>query len=369
MAVVQTPHRKASVILPAYNHAEFLPQAVEAILAQTFTDFELIIVNDGSTDNTQAYLETLTDPRIKVINRENGGLPSALNCGFAEASGEFFTWTSADNVTGPAWLEQLLVGFTDAAPSVGFVYSGFSWIDVNGNFLGIHRNQKMQFDRLAAGNVGMASFLYRASVAQQVGLYDETLNGAEDWDMWLRILEVSDAKYVDDMQYYYRLHNNSMTRSIPDKIALASQGTLQKLRLRHGNGFDMQKFYPCLHLALDQSLAQWQAPARLGSILIESRFCQADWTVELLVQALRMHYTPQLHQNLVVFLCRCGRWDLALFSIDQFLTHYRSPELENLRLMVEEQNPFVLDQLPISHISDADLVFELGHRCKVGTGL
>lgn len=352
---------KVSVVLPTYNHLEFLPSAVNGILSQTLTSFELIIVNDGSTDDTQAYLSALADPRVKVINRKNGGLPSALNRGFAEAGGEYLTWTSADNVTGPAWLEQLVAGLDAAPASVGFVYSGFALIDAAGAILAIRRRQKMQLDGLIAKNPGMASFLYRATVARKVGTYDEALTGAEDWDMWLRILEVCDAKYLDDVQYFYRVHGNSMTSSIPDKVLNASHATVHKLRLRHGNAFDLNRIYPCLRFAPNQPLAQWQAHAKLGALLIESPFCPYEWAVELLVAALRLLYTPQVHKNLVVLLCRNGRWDLALFSLDEFRFLHSSQDLDNLRSLVETHSPAMLDQIAISHVADLDLVFDPGH--------
>lgn len=355
-------NKKVSIVLPSFNHVDFLPKAVSGLLQQTFDNFELIIINDGSTDATADYLVTITDSRVKVITQENRGLPASLNRGFAEASGEYFTWISADNFTGPAWLEQLVAGLDAAPASVGFVYSGFAVIDASGAMMAIRRSQKMQLDSLIAKNPGMASFLYRATVARKIGVYDEALTGAEDWDMWLRILEVCDAKYLDEVQYFYRVHGNSMTSSIPDKVLNASRATLHKLRLRHGNAFDLNKIYPHLRFAPNQPLAQWQAHARLGALLIESPFCPYEWAVDLLVAALRLLYTLQVHKNLIVLLCRNRGWDLALFSIDQFREHYPSQDLDNLRSLVKAHSPVVLDQIAISHIPDSDLVFELGHN-------
>lgn len=351
---------KVSVILPTYNHAQFLPQAVAGILSQKMTDLELIIVNDGSTDDTQAYLSSLTDPRVKVINRENGGLPSALNRGFSEATGEYFTWTSADNVTGPAWLEQLVAGLSSAPPSVGIVYSGFALVDVSGAILSIRRGQTMELDSLAAKNPGMASFLYRASIARLVGNYDETLNGAEDWDMWLRMLEVCDASYVNDVQYYYRLHNNSMTSTIPDKVAAASQAALRQLRQRQGDRFDLDTFYPRLREAKDQGLARWQAKTRLARFLIDSPFCSASWTAELLIEALHDRYAPEVHRNLLVLLCRCNAWDLAVQSVDEARSRVPSQELDDIRALLINRDTGLFAKYPLFQTPEAELQFELG---------
>ena len=210
----------------------------------------------------------------------------------------------------------------------------------------------------------MASFLYRARIARQVGLYDETLTGAEDWDMWLRMLEVCDAKYVDEVQYYYRLHGNSMTHTIPDKVANTSRATLEKLRKRHGNGFNLNIIYPNLRVAPNQSLAQWQARVKLGTLLIDSPFCRPEWTVELLVEALRLYYTPLLHQNLIVLLGRTGNWEIAKFSINEFRAHYPSPELDNLSRIIEKQDLTLINAIPIGHIVDSDLVFKLGRSAN-----
>ena len=352
---------KVTIVLPTYNHLGYLPQAIDGILKQKLEDFELIIVNDGSTDGTEAYLATLNDPRVKVIHQSNGGLPAALNRGFAEASGEFWTWTSADNVTGPAWLEQLVAGFDDAPSSVGLVYSGFGLVDMDGRFLSIRRGQKMQLDSLMAKNPGMASFLYRASVARQVGEYDVTLNGAEDWDMWLRMLEVCDAKYVDGIQYYYRVHPNSMTSNMPDKISNASVGTILKLRHRQGNAFDLNRIYPRLKFAESQALAQWQARARLGTILSQSPFCPANFVVEPLVQALSLHYNLDLHKNLIIYLLRIGRPELAKFSIEEFLAKNASVELKDICDLIEKNSFELLNKLETKYVLDSDLVFDIGH--------
>jgi hypothetical protein len=97
---------KVSVVLPTYNHLQLLPTAVESVLAQTYQDFELIIVNDGSTDGTREYLNSLKDPRVRVIHQDNKHLPEALNTGFRATRGELLTWISSDNYCVPVFLEK-----------------------------------------------------------------------------------------------------------------------------------------------------------------------------------------------------------------------------------------------------------------------
>lgn len=361
VAVPGRHERKVSVVLPTYNHVEFLPQAVNAVLAQTLTDFELIIVNDGSRDATPAYLATLKDPRIKVIQRDNGGLPTALNTGFAAARGEYRTWTSADNYTAPTWLERLVHSLDAAPPGAGFASSGFALVDEQGRFTGIRRGQNLQLDSLTAKNPGIASFLYRSSVAEQVGEYNPALLGAEDWDMWLRIVEVCDPVYVDDVLYYYRQHGNSMTSQIPDKVRNASLGTLNELRQRHGNGFDLNRYYPRLHLAPDRPLARWQARCRLAAMLTLSPFCPANWTAALYMDALRERFSPALHFNFILFLALRGAWDMAIGSLDQWRAQHPVPEqIDRVRALLVAHDPQIVQRLPLQLVPVGELAFELG---------
>ena len=349
---------KVSVVLPTYNHLQYLPQAVDSIMKQRMTDFELIIVNDGSTDATADYLATLNDPRIQVIERDNGGLPSALNCGFLQATGEYRTWTSADNIVGPTWLGQLVAALDAAPHSVGFACSPFALINSDDHFIAIRRGQNVQFDHVIAKNPGIASFLYRTTVAEQVGRYDETLTGAEDWDMWLRILEVSDPVYVDDLLYYYRLHANSMTSTIPEKVAKASAAALESLRRRQGGGFDLDRIYPRLSEAENASLARWQARIRLAACLIDSPFCQPAWSASLLIEALNERYAPEVHRNLLHLLCRHGGWELALRSIDEAYQQQPSP-FDEVRRLVETRDARIFQACPIYQVPDNELAFKL----------
>jgi glycosyltransferase involved in cell wall biosynthesis len=341
---------------------DYLPTALKGILDQSFTNFELIIVNDGSTDNTMNYLDTLTDPRIKIIHQDNKGLPAALNTGFSIATGEFRTWTSADNFTAPTWLEQLTASLNGAPKTIGFASSGFALINAEGDILGVRRGQKLCLDYLTSKNVGITSFLYRASIAEAVGGYDEKLLGAEDWDMWLRILEICDAIYVDDVLYYYRQHSNSMTGHIPEKVALASLAALEKMRQRHGGQFNLDIFYPNLRRAEDAKTARWQAMARLASVLVDSPYCPITWTFELLDQALKEQYSPQLHHNLIILLCLHGGWNLAIQQLDadNHSSSTVSPATENnYRSMIINHDPNLYKQFPIYHVPDQELVFAL----------
>lgn len=115
---MNAPH--VSIITPAYNAARYLPQAVASVVEQSFQDWELIIINDGSTDATRDYLDTLTDPRIRVIHQENGGVSRARNAGLECARGEFVTFMDADDAL-PRESLSVRVRYLDAHPEVTVV--------------------------------------------------------------------------------------------------------------------------------------------------------------------------------------------------------------------------------------------------------
>ncbi|MDD2273743.1 MAG: glycosyltransferase [Desulfuromonadaceae bacterium] len=213
-----------TVVLPTYNHLSFLPKSIESLLLQTFTEFELIIVNDGSTDGTMEFLDSLSDPRIRIIHQKNSRLPLALNAGFKIARGQLLTWTSADNYCAPHFLEAFVSAFNNH-PEAGFAYSAFAWINEDGQITGVHQNQDVSWANMIKANPGLASFMYRKECHVTLGWYDSDLEGAEDWDMWLRIIERYQAIYVPEMLYYYRIHNNSMTATKTSLIAASSQKT------------------------------------------------------------------------------------------------------------------------------------------------
>ena len=238
-----TKNPRVSIVLPTYNHLDYLPIAVTSLLEQTFTDFELIIVNDGSTDGTDEYLATLTDPRIRIINQLNQRLPSALNNGFTISRGELLTWTSADNYCAPHFLEALTRAL-ESDLSVGFAVGAFAYVDTNGQILNFATNQDLGLPSLLTQNPGIAAFMYRRTCLDKVGRYDAKLEGAEDWDMWIRISEHYSAVYVEEILYYYRIHSETMTYKISDKVFTSSKQVFINALSRRNNSISINDLYP-----------------------------------------------------------------------------------------------------------------------------
>ena len=130
--------KKVSIVLPVYNGEVYLRQAIESVLAQTYENWELIIVDDCSTDGSPAIMDEYAgwDARIKVVhNKENQKLPESLNIGFRQAEGDYFAWTSDDNMYKPDAIETM-VSVLDARPQYGLVYCDMDYIDDDGRETG-----------------------------------------------------------------------------------------------------------------------------------------------------------------------------------------------------------------------------------------
>lgn len=224
---------KVSIVLPCYNGQRFLSQSIDSIIAQTFNDWELIIVNDNSTDSTPDIAEKYAklDPRIRVIhNHKNQRLPGALNTGFAKAKGEYLTWTSDDNIAKNNWL-SVLVDWLDNHPDTDMVSANMDIIDEKGNFLDRFRRGKNYTSRELAYkcNIG-AAFMYRKTIADKVGNYDDKMFCAEDYDYWVRIALCGKIDYILDNIYMYRINSGSLTATQQPKILAKTVAVHDKYR-------------------------------------------------------------------------------------------------------------------------------------------
>lgn len=220
-----------SIVLPTYNGSHYLGQAIQSILDQTYTNWELIIVDDGSTDNTPNIMShyAALDSRIRSIRHPNNRrLPAALNTGFAQAKGEYLTWTSDDNYYRPIALATM-VDFLNAHPEVDIVYTDCSFIDEDGNVIG-YREAKPIMELVQRNCVG-PSFLYRRQVQERVGCYSEKFFLAEDYDFWLRAAAAGfrfQPLHID--VYFYRIHKKSLSSTKkPNVRKVADQALLRNV--------------------------------------------------------------------------------------------------------------------------------------------
>ncbi|MDH3251713.1 MAG: glycosyltransferase, partial [Ignavibacteria bacterium] len=298
---------RVSIVLPTHNHIAFLPHAVESVLAQNFKDFELIIVDDASTDGTGSYLQSLSDPRIHVITHaQNKRLPASLNDGFREARGELLTWISSDNYCHPQFLD-MLVAALEAYPAAGLAVSSFAWINESGQRTRVTSGQDFSLPHVIAMNPGNASFMYRRTVQERVGPYDEGLEGAEDWDMWVRIVEEFPVVSIPDVLYDYREHGQSMTALKKDRTAYASSSVFAKAVTRWKGEFPLERLYPSLTECSDQRTARAHAAFDFGTLLLRSPFADPSLACTFLKKACAAQPAfTEATCNLAVAQLRCG---------------------------------------------------------------
>lgn len=216
-----TKFPKISIIIPTFNHAEFVCEAIDSVLLQNYPNKEVLVVDDGSTDNTKEVLRKYVECGVKYIYKKNGGLSSARNEGIRNASGKFIAFLDADDI----WLQDKLLmqyQIISNGDNVGLVGCGYYLVDKNKNILEKRAakdfaNRKKLLQELLLKNVISGSgsgVLIRKECFDEAGVFDETLTCAEDWDMWVRIAKFYEIAFVKDPLVSIRVFSNSMSSSV-----------------------------------------------------------------------------------------------------------------------------------------------------------
>lgn len=203
-----------SIVLPTYNGQKYIRESIQSIIQQTYEDWELIIIDDCSTDDTNKIAREYErlDKRIRVIkNDKNLRLPASLNKGFNAARGEFLTWTSDDNLYKNNAIERLVKSLLENR-QYGMVFSRMEYIDANGKSKGFSSDITNEKE-LYYHNIVGASFMYTRRVYEEIGDYNIDKFLMEDYDYWLRILKVAKIKYLPEILYQYRQHEGSLTET------------------------------------------------------------------------------------------------------------------------------------------------------------
>ena len=231
-----------SIVLPTYNGSRFLRKSLDSCLAQTFTDFELIIIDDCSTDETGRIADEYAqkDPRVKVVhNAFNKKLPLSLNTGFEQARGAYHTWTSDDNYYSPDALQVMLAAM-DANQEADLVYTDYFLVDDQDRVFGKRRFNNIYdsfTDWLGCG----ACFLYKAAIFRANRGYNPGAFLIEDYDFFMRAFLRFRFAYLPRYDlYYYREHPGSLTSNQADvvndlaKIMIERQMALLEEKLPQG---------------------------------------------------------------------------------------------------------------------------------------
>ena len=219
---------RGAVVLPTHNRADLLPAAIQSVVEQTFIDWELIVVDDASSDGTPAVIAQWQseDSRIRTVrNDPNRKLPASLNRGFSLATGELWTWTSDDNLLRPPALARMVQELEDH-PEAGLVYTGMSLIDEHDQIFAA-RPAGSPDDVLKEAVVG-ACFLYRRELAERVGAYAEDLFLAEDFDFWIRARSVAAFRAIPEDLYLYREHPGALSISRAQRVGEVMAEVLER---------------------------------------------------------------------------------------------------------------------------------------------
>jgi hypothetical protein len=217
-----------SIVLPTHNGTRYLRESIDSCLAQTYQNWELIIVDDASTDETPVQVANYVarDRRVRSIrNASNRKLPASLNAGFALAKGEFLTWTSDDNCYRPNALAEMLSCLKERN-SADIVYAQFTVIDEQG--IPIGGGWASPIEELPFRNPIGACFLYRRRVHEQLGGYAEDLFLVEDYDFWLRASTQFRFMFLERALYLYRQHGHSLTGTQLQRIRIAKEECLAR---------------------------------------------------------------------------------------------------------------------------------------------
>jgi glycosyltransferase involved in cell wall biosynthesis len=229
-----------SIVTTVYNRAQYLEAAIESILSQSYPNFELLIWDDGSTDDSvkiaQHYAQN--DTRIQLIVAPHQGLTTALHSAIAHTTGAYLGWVDSDDLLAPTALEQT-AAVLDTHPEVGLVYTDYQVIDEQDRIRGLGQRCQIPYskDRLLLDFMTFHFRLIRRAVYGQVGGIDPAFERASDYDLCLRLSEVTQVHHLPQPLYYYRQHSSNVTNNQLKQIHWAYQASVQALQRR---GLDQQ---------------------------------------------------------------------------------------------------------------------------------
>ena len=214
-----------SIIIPVYNGGNFLQDAIESALSQTYKNVEIIVVNDGSRDSGETEKIALANAdKIRYFYKENGGVASALNFGISHMRGEYFSWLSHDDIYHPNKLSKQIAALRACGDSNAVIYCDYACIDENGNHLhDIIRAKAYSYTQLRTplfvltrGLIHGCGLLIHKSHFERAGLFNESLRTTQDYDLWFRILRNQELIYIEDILLYSRQHPGQDSRKLTD---------------------------------------------------------------------------------------------------------------------------------------------------------
>lgn len=217
-----TETNKVSVIIPCYNHGQYIAECVSSVLNQTYQNTEIIIVDDGSTDPyTKKLFETYNPPKTKILRIENKGVAHARNLAIGHSTGEYILPLDADDKIAPAYLEKA-VAILDSHDNIGIVKCQ---VDFFGTTQGTWNLPKYKFPHILLENCIVTTSLFRKSdYLKTTGYNPNMIYGLEDYDFWLSLIELGvDVYEIPEVLFYYRQHNVSRNIQLLNNHELESR--------------------------------------------------------------------------------------------------------------------------------------------------
>lgn len=228
---------RVSLLMSMYNREPFVAQAIKSVLGQTFSDFELLIRDDASSDRTLAVAREAAgdDPRVQIFAGEHVGVIRALNELASKARGDYIGWLDSDDALAPLALAET-GPVLDASPEVGMVYTNYITMDELGRQGGLGKRCSIPYskDRLLIDFMTFHFRLMRKSLWDKLAGLDPAADVAEDYDLCLRISEVTEIRHVPKALYIYRVHENSISTQRRVEQIEASRRAIERALVRRG---------------------------------------------------------------------------------------------------------------------------------------
>ncbi|AVK82806.1 hypothetical protein C3943_04140 [Lysinibacillus sp. B2A1] len=261
---------KVSIILPTYNRAIFIEKAIKNCLEQSYQNIELIVVDDGSIDETKNVVDKFNDDRLLYFYKENEGLPSAINFGMKKSTGKYLTWTSDDNFFYKDAIKKM-VEFMNQQDEPSFIYTNMEYIDKNEEVVGV-MNSNCQ-NRIYLHNYIGACFMYDRKVYESIGDYDEKLRLVEDYDYWIRVHEKYPMIHLNQTLYRYMIHSESLSSTKKNEVQLMFKELYKKNRI-------FEKLYKDIKCYAGSKKVYIWGTGSLASRVYKECFWENRWEIE-----------------------------------------------------------------------------------------
>lgn len=316
-----------SVVMPVRNGLPFVIEAVDSILVQTYNNIELVIVDDGSTDGTGDYVDSLSDVRVKVVRTGGVGLVAALNLGFAYCTGEYVARMDADDISLPNRLMRQ-VNYLRNNPLCGVVCTDAIRIDEDGREIGYEVGSINSIGDLVNGLCYVSdikpiihpSVMIRRTVLPMEDVVYRNFYCAEDRDLWLRLSDCSDIHRIQEKLLKYRITQNGISRSKRLNQAASSLQCVLNFMFRKKTGIDLYVMYPRL---LSEYVKKFEYELS-GLILAECAFEQ-----------LKILIRNKCYASAIVFFAKNYIMHWPLFTRSQRLRFHRKLVEREVSLLAE----------------------------------